>query len=166
MAHPILQVESIEFAFLHVHAETVTQDMHVRSVWREAGCLRVLPEEVRDEGRRNSLSDSLPTWKQMSAPIPARLIEVLPHEPFRVREEWIQMRLASLEPMNLEKVCLEIEVVKLDETGFRSAQRVAVDQVKENLVTQIFGRNHAEKAPDFAHREMLDLRVSAAFAAV
>lgn len=68
--------------------------------------------------------------------------------------------------MNLEKVCLEIEVVELDETGFRSAQRVAVDQVEENLVTQIRGRNRAEKATDFAHREMLDLRVSAAFAAV
>ena len=63
---------------------------HAHSICgRQPRLLRVLPEEVRDQGRGDGFAETLPAREEMARPVAPRRVDVLADEFLRVREERI-----------------------------------------------------------------------------
>jgi len=67
------------------------------------------------------------------------------------------MRVPIFNAMDLEGVRLEVEMVEVNQAGLGSTERVVVDQIKEEAVTQLCLRDRAKESSDLAHGEVLNL---------
>ncbi len=145
MPEPVLHVEAIETPLGHVHRNRMSKDMHMTAVSGKGRSVGITPKEQGDERVGDRFAGSLAAREEIPRPDGTRFVQIRREESLRLGKERIRMRVPAFQPVNLDPVGLEIEIVELDQAGFRSAQTVVVDQIEEKAVAQVLARDRVEE---------------------